>query len=78
MLFRSRNRLDDIVSGDHDGWFSTKLGAKDVRLAEDLARSHGMQLPLADAVKRRFEEAAAQGWADADIGAVVELLRGHT
>ncbi|MGO8905856.1 MAG: NAD(P)-dependent oxidoreductase [Solirubrobacteraceae bacterium] len=70
-----RNRLDDIISGDHDGWFSTSLGAKDVRLAEDLARSHGVQLPLADAVKRRYEEAAAQGWADADIGAVVELLR---
>ena len=43
--------------------------------AADLARSHGVPLPLADAVKRRFEEAAAQGWADADIGAVVELLR---
>jgi 3-hydroxyisobutyrate dehydrogenase-like beta-hydroxyacid dehydrogenase len=72
-----RNRLDDIVSGDHDGWFSTTLGAKDVRLAEDLARSHGVLLPLADAVRRRYEE-AAQGWADADIGAVVELLRKHT
>jgi hypothetical protein len=70
-----RNRLDDIVSGDHDGWFSTTLGAKDVRLAENLALSHGVLLPLADAVKRRFEEAAAQGWADADIGAV-DLLRG--
>ncbi len=72
-----RNRLDDIVSGDHRGWFSTTLGAKDVRLAEDLARSHDLTLPLAAAVKRRFEEAAAQGWADADIGAVVELLRKH-
>ncbi|HYA68945.1 MAG TPA: NAD(P)-dependent oxidoreductase [Solirubrobacteraceae bacterium] len=70
-----RNRLDDIVSGDHDGWFSTTLGAKDVRLVQDLALSHGLPLPLADAVKRRFEEVAAQGWADADIGAVVELLR---
>jgi 3-hydroxyisobutyrate dehydrogenase-like beta-hydroxyacid dehydrogenase len=70
-----RNRLDDIVSGDHDGWFSTTLGAKDVRLAEELALSHGLLLPLADVVKRRFEEAAAEGWADADIGAVVELLR---
>jgi 3-hydroxyisobutyrate dehydrogenase-like beta-hydroxyacid dehydrogenase len=70
-----RNRLDDIVSGDHDGWFSTTLGAKDVRLAEELARSHGVRVPLAEAVKQRFEEAAAQGWADADIGAVVELLR---
>ena len=72
-----RNRLDDIVSGDHDGWFSTTLGAKDVRLAEELARSHGVPLPIAGAVKRRFDEAAAQGWADADIGAVVELLRGR-
>ena len=71
-----RNRLDDIVSGAHDGWFSTTLGAKDVRLAVDLARSHGVVLPLANAVKERFEEAAAQGWGDADIGAVVELLRG--
>src|SRR5438270_2373734 len=72
-----RNRFDDIVSGDHDGWFSTTLGAKDVRLAEELARSHGVPLPIAGAVKRRFDEAAAQGWADADIGAVVELLGGR-
>jgi len=49
-----------------------------LRLAEDLTRSHGVELPLANAVKLRFEEAAAQGWADADIGAVVELLRGRT
>jgi 3-hydroxyisobutyrate dehydrogenase len=34
-------------------------------------------LPLADAVKRPYEQAATQGWADADIGAVVELLRAH-
>jgi 3-hydroxyisobutyrate dehydrogenase-like beta-hydroxyacid dehydrogenase len=73
-----RNRLEDIVAGDHHGWFSTTLGAKDVRLAEDLASSCGLSLPLADAVRRRYEQAAAQGWADADIGAVVELLREHT
>jgi 3-hydroxyisobutyrate dehydrogenase-like beta-hydroxyacid dehydrogenase len=70
-----RNRLDDIVSGDHRGWFPTTLGAKDVRLAEELARSHGLQLPLADAVRQRYEEAMADGWADTDIAAVVELLR---
>ena len=73
-----RNRLDDIVSGNHDGWFATRLGAKDVRLTEDLARSHGVQLRLAAAVRRRFEEAAAEGWADADIAAVVELIRRQT
>ena len=72
-----RNRLDDIVSGDHDGWFSTTLGAKDLRLAEDLARSHRVRLPLAEVVKRRYEQAAAEGWANADIAAVVELVRKH-
>ena len=69
------NRLDDIISGDHDGWFSTTLGAKDVRLAVDLARSHGVRLALAEAVEQRYEQAAAEGWADADIAAVVELVR---
>ena len=72
-----RNRLDDIVSGDHDGWFSTTLGAKDLRLAEDLAASHNLRLPVADVVKRRYEQAAAQGWANADIAAIVELVRRH-
>jgi len=70
-----RNRLDDVISGDHHGWFSTRLGAKDVRLAADLAASHGVRLPVAEAVQRRYEQAVAEGWADADIGAVVELLR---
>ena len=70
-----RNRLDDVVSGDHHGWFSTRLGAKDVRLTADLAASHGVRLPVAEAVQRRYEQAVAEGWADADIGAVVELLR---
>jgi 3-hydroxyisobutyrate dehydrogenase-like beta-hydroxyacid dehydrogenase len=68
-----RNRLDDIVSGDHEGWFSITLGAKDVRLANDLARSRGMRLPLAEAVQRLYEQ-AAEGWAEADIAAVVELM----
>jgi 3-hydroxyisobutyrate dehydrogenase-like beta-hydroxyacid dehydrogenase len=70
-----RNRLDDIVSGDHRGWFATRLGAKDLRLAEELARAHGVPLPLAEAVRRRYEQAAAEGWSDADIGAVVEVVR---
>jgi 3-hydroxyisobutyrate dehydrogenase len=70
-----RNRLDDIISGEHRGWFPTTLGAKDARLAEELAQHHGLQLPLADAVKRRYEETMADGWAHADIAAVVELAR---
>jgi 3-hydroxyisobutyrate dehydrogenase-like beta-hydroxyacid dehydrogenase len=70
-----RNRLDPIVAGEHEGWFSMRLGAKDVRLADALARSHGIQLPLAGAVKRLYERAASDGWAEADIVAVREAIR---
>ncbi|MGV9324534.1 NAD(P)-dependent oxidoreductase [Streptosporangium sandarakinum] len=70
-----RDRLDDIFHGGHEGWFTTRLGAKDLRLVIELARSLGLDLPIARTVERRYEEAAASGWGDADIGAVVELLR---
>jgi 3-hydroxyisobutyrate dehydrogenase-like beta-hydroxyacid dehydrogenase len=70
-----RNRLDDIISGEHRGWFPTTLGAKDVRLAEDLARFHDLRLPLLDAVRRLYDETVADRWADADIAAVVEVVR---
>ncbi|GII28676.1 tartronate semialdehyde reductase [Planotetraspora mira] len=70
-----RNRLDDIVGGAHEGWFTTRLGAKDVRLAREVSEEHGVVLPLAHLVERLYEEAAELGWAEADIAAVVELVR---
>ena len=72
-----RNRLDKIISGERDGWFSMRLGAKDARLASQLAEAHGLSLPLVQAVRRRYEEAVADGLADADIAAVAELVREH-
>ncbi|MER5627111.1 NAD(P)-dependent oxidoreductase [Streptosporangium sp. NPDC002544] len=70
------NRIDDVLASDHQGWFTTRLAAKDVRLAAELAESSGLELPVARLVERRYEEAAERGWGDADIGAIVELLRG--
>ncbi|GII57900.1 tartronate semialdehyde reductase [Planotetraspora thailandica] len=72
------NRLDDIIGGDHAGWFTTLLGAKDVRLTREIAESHGLVLPLAHLVERLYEEAADEGWADSDVAAVVELVRRGT
>jgi len=69
------NRVTDVVSGDHRGWFSTLLGAKDVHLLVDLARRVGVGLPVASLVAARYDEAAGTGLADLDIGAVVELHR---
>ncbi|WP_271215379.1 NAD(P)-dependent oxidoreductase [Streptosporangium carneum] len=69
------NRLDDVIGGDHHGWFTTRLGAKDVRLAAELAESLGLDLPIARLVQRLYEEAAEHGWGDSDIAAIVELVR---
>lgn len=70
-----RNRLDALFSGKHEGWFATTLGAKDVRLAEELASRQGIRLPVAELVKRRYEEAASAGYSDEDLTAVIELVR---
>ncbi|MGC5016441.1 NAD(P)-dependent oxidoreductase [Streptosporangium sp. DT93] len=69
------NRVDDVLGGDHRGWFTTSLAAKDLRLAAELAEPDGVDLPIVRLVGRRYEEAAAGGWGDADIGAIVEPLR---
>ncbi|GAA3824529.1 NAD(P)-dependent oxidoreductase [Sphaerisporangium flaviroseum] len=72
-----RNRLDDVISGDHQGWFATRLGAKDVGHLVRVAESNGLSLPIAGLVERRYHEAAEGEWGEADIAAIVELLRGE-
>jgi hypothetical protein len=45
-------------------------------LAEAVATAEAVvRLPVAETLGRRYEEATAGGWANADISAVVELLR---
>jgi 3-hydroxyisobutyrate dehydrogenase-like beta-hydroxyacid dehydrogenase len=70
-----RNRVATTVGTDHDGWFPTPMGAKDVRLLLGVGADHGVGLPLASLVASRYDEAAASGLEDQDITAVVELLR---
>lgn len=69
------NRVADVVSGDHSGWFSSVLGAKDVHLFDSAAAADGVDTPLARAVHERYKAAVNAGIGDLDIGAVVELLR---
>ncbi|WP_405150108.1 NAD(P)-dependent oxidoreductase [Sphaerisporangium sp. NBC_01403] len=69
------NRVDDVIAGEHKGWFPTRLGAKDVRLLNELAESNGLSLPIARVVERRYEQAGERGWTEADIAAVVEVVR---
>lgn len=69
------NRFDGVLTGEHESWWNTTLGAKDAGLAGDLARAAGIGLPVADAVRSRLEEAAQAGLADADIATVGRLYR---
>ncbi len=69
------NRLDDVIHGDHEGWFSARLGHKDVRLARNLAAAGGLDLAVAATVEALFDQAIAAGLGDRDITAVVEAVR---
>jgi 3-hydroxyisobutyrate dehydrogenase-like beta-hydroxyacid dehydrogenase len=64
------NRLNDLVNGNHEGWFPPAFGAKDVGLFLSLAP----RPPIATLVEARYREAATR-FGGEDITAVVELLR---
>jgi 3-hydroxyisobutyrate dehydrogenase-like beta-hydroxyacid dehydrogenase len=69
------NRIDDLLEGDHEGWFSATLGTKDVLLGIATATDLGVKLTIAEAVRHLYEEAIKAGLADKDIAAVVEVAR---
>jgi 3-hydroxyisobutyrate dehydrogenase-like beta-hydroxyacid dehydrogenase len=69
------NRIDLLMDDEHAGWFPVRLGAKDLRLASEAAETVGVEMPVTDFVRQRYELAAASGLADKDIAGVIELLR---
>jgi len=69
------NRLDDVIRGDHEGWFSARLGHKDVHLVRELGARGGLDLAVAATVEELFAQAISAGLGDRDITAVVEAVR---
>lgn len=69
-----RNRIEDLVKGDHDGWFTPWQGAKDLDLFLDLAATPERPLPIAELARDRYRQAEAED-DGADVTAVIELLR---
>lgn len=69
-----RNRIEDLVKGDHDGWFTPAQGAKDLGLFLDLAATPDGPLPIAELARDRYRQAATEG-DGTDLTAVIELLR---
>ncbi|MEA2424489.1 MAG: 3-hydroxyisobutyrate dehydrogenase [Thermoleophilaceae bacterium] len=60
-----------MLAGEFTPGFALHLALKDVRLARDAARDHGLQLPLADAVAGRWELAMPRH-ADDDLASVID------
>jgi 3-hydroxyisobutyrate dehydrogenase len=68
-------RLEDILHGDHEGWWTLKLADKDLNLALQLARSVDLDLPLADAGEGLIARSIDAGYGDKDLGAMMNVLR---
>ena len=63
----------DMQNRDHDCYFSAAHAAKDSGIALALARSAGLDLPLAAATKQQFDVAVAHGLGELDKSGVAEL-----
>jgi 3-hydroxyisobutyrate dehydrogenase-like beta-hydroxyacid dehydrogenase len=70
-----QNRVNDLIGGDHAGWFPVPLARKDIRLAIELARESGLSLQLATTTARVYGDAERLGHTDHDVAAVVEAVR---
>ena len=63
----------DMQNREHDCYFSAAHAAKDSGIALGLARSSGLELPLAAATKQQFDAMVGQGLGELDKSGVAEL-----
>lgn len=68
-------RMPWVLDGDFAPRFAVRLGAKDLRLAQELAAGAGHPAPVCAVVRGVFEEAATRGNADEDMSAVIKNFR---
>jgi len=68
-------KLKAIIARDFDPNFSLMNMLKDSRLALDVAKSLGVQLPLAQTVNELLTEADSKGWSQQDFAVVSNLVR---
>lgn len=61
------------LAGKLDPGFALRLAYKDVSLALDAARERDLELPITEAIARRWGQAIADGHADEDVAAVIAV-----
>lgn len=59
------------LAGEFVPGFALRLAFKDVGLALDAARERNLELPITEAIARRWQEAIAGGHADEDVATVI-------
>jgi 3-hydroxyisobutyrate dehydrogenase-like beta-hydroxyacid dehydrogenase len=64
---------EDMQNREHSCFFSAAHAAKDSGIALSLARSVGLDLPLARATREQFKEMIAEGLGELDKSGVAEL-----
>jgi 3-hydroxyisobutyrate dehydrogenase len=63
------------LAGEFAPGFALRLAYKDVGLALDAARQQHLELPVTDALVRRWQAAIADGHGDEDVSAVIAAAR---
>jgi 3-hydroxyisobutyrate dehydrogenase len=64
---------EDMQNREHSCFFSAAHAAKDSSIALDLARSLGLDLPLARATKEQYDRMVAEGLGELDKSGIAEL-----
>ena len=64
---------EDMENRDHECYFSSAHASKDSGIALDLAKSAGLNLPLAEATKNQFDRMIEIGKGELDKSGVAEL-----
>ena len=64
---------EDMQNREHSCFFSAAHASKDSGIALDLARSLGLDLPLARATKEQYDRMVAEGLGELDKSGVAEL-----
>jgi 3-hydroxyisobutyrate dehydrogenase len=55
---------------------AVEIFAKDMGIAIDLAKEHGIDLQVVPAARKMFQRAEAAGWAKDDASRVIEVYEG--
>jgi 3-hydroxyisobutyrate dehydrogenase len=64
---------EDMQNREHSCFFSVAHAAKDSGIALGLARTHGLDLPLARATKEQYDRMVADGLGELDKSGIAEL-----